>query len=456
MTKDLNALRLLDKDERLLIVASLREHMSNFEGNLVLKSLDLANKSSPINQSHRSRLLDTDPALTPTEFSHLEDADLEDLFHENALSVGTTAAAPQDIDLMYVAPVISSHENKDPHSRFASQYSAGTEEEPEFHHVGQLSPSFGVINQSDRYDLSDRLAIPDIELPEDYQEGEKWQGLASSLTDLYMDYRRGIAKGEVIPSAVMSATPPVVDSQELVDPTDVQTEPAAISSLVHATSRVSLGSTSVDPADTQVAHAAMSKTQYQLTVEEGKLWEKLTDPEGAFDHDESPTETILASLREKSCFMAQSLVRRSNPPTEVTYEESKSVLHAMGVPCIDSTGPYEAEALASSLVLNGYADYVASEDTVCWRTQILAFILSFAHQAFLHRTCWSMGHLFSATSQAKTNPSCSCQALRCGLRSVSTPRPSLTLPSSSGRISHRGFGTLAHGERYNIFASTAR
>jgi len=33
------------------------------------------------------------------------------------------------------------------------------------------------------------------------------------------------------------------------------------------------------------------------------------------------------------------------------------------VPCIESTGPYEAEALASSLVLNGCADYVASEDT---------------------------------------------------------------------------------------------
>ena len=31
---------------------------------------------------------------------------------------------------------------------------------------------------------------------------------------------------------------------------------------------------------------------------------------------------------------------------------------------IESTGPYEAEALASSLVLNGCADYVASEDTV--------------------------------------------------------------------------------------------
>ncbi|KAH9042548.1 PIN domain-like protein [Lactarius pseudohatsudake] len=326
MTKDLNALRLLDKDERLHIVTSLREHMSNFEGDLVFKPLDLASQPSPISQSSRSNLLDADPALSPGEFSHLEDADLEDLFHENCLSVNTIAVAPQDIDMI-------------PYPRFANHCSAGTEE-LDFHHIGQLPPSFGVIDQSEgRYDLGDRLFFPDIELPEAYQEGEKWQGLASSLTDLYMDYRRGMAKSPLM----------------------FRPEPTAISSLVHGTSRASLGP--VDLTDTQVAHTAMSKTQYQLIVEEGKLWEKLTDPEGASDHEESPTETILASLREKSCFMVESLLRRSSPPTEITYEESKSVLHAMGVPCIDTTGPYEAEALASSLVLNGSADYVASEDT---------------------------------------------------------------------------------------------
>lgn len=246
------------------------------------------------------------------------------------------------------------------------------------HHVGQLPLSSSVINQGEgRYDLGDRLATPDMELPQDYQEGEKWQGLASSLTDLYMDYRRGMANIEVIPSTVTSATPSVPPSQELVGPSDVQTEPAAVSPQVHGTSRVSLGS--LDHADIQVA---MSKTQHRLTMEEGKLWESLTDPEELLNHDESPTEA-LASLREKSCFMVQSLLRRSNPPTGITYKESKSVLHAMGIPCIETSGPYEAEALASSLVLNGCADYVASEDTVCGETRILAFMLSFAHRAFL-------------------------------------------------------------------------
>ena len=36
----------------------------------------------------------------------------------------------------------------------------------------------------------------------------------------------------------------------------------------------------------------------------------------------------------------------------------------MGVPCVEADGPFEAEALAASLVLRGQADYVASEDTV--------------------------------------------------------------------------------------------
>jgi len=207
---------------------------------------------------------------------------------------------------------------------------------------------------------------PEMDLPEDYQEGQKWQGLASSLTDLYIRYRRGVARLDVIPTTVISSTPTVFASQELVEPANAQVQLDALSSafpLINPPSLVSSGP--VDPADTQV-QAAMSKTQYQLTLEEGRLWEKLTDPDEAVDHDESPTAAILASLREKSSFMVQSYHRRNNPATAITYEESKNILHAMGVPCIESTGPYEAEALASALVLNGCADYVASEDTVCF------------------------------------------------------------------------------------------
>lgn len=208
------------------------------------------------------------------------------------------------------------------------------------------------------------ITTSEMDLPEDYQEGGKWPGLVSSLRDLYMHYRRGVAKLDVIPTTVISTTPSVFASQELVEPANAQVQLDVLSSafpLIHPSSLAS--SRPVDPADTQV-QAAMSKTQYQLTLEEGKLWEKLTDPDEVVDHDETSTVAILASLREKSSFMVQSYHRRNNPPTETTYEESKNILHAMGVPCIESTGPYEAEALASSLVLNGCADYVASEDTV--------------------------------------------------------------------------------------------
>ena len=227
-----------------------------------------------------------------------------------------------------------------------------------------MLPSNKVDQGEDRHDFIDRFAVPDVDLPEDYQEGEKWQGLASSLTDLYMHYRRGMAELDVMPTTISSATPSVFASQEPAVRADAQAQLDALSSavpLIHPSPHTS--SEAVDPADVQV-QAAMSKTQHQLAIEEGKFWEKLMDPEEVVDHDESTTTAILAFLREKSSFMVQSYLRRNNPPTVVTYDESKNILDAMGVPCIESTGAYEAEALASSLVLNGCADYVASEDTV--------------------------------------------------------------------------------------------
>jgi hypothetical protein len=245
-----------------------------------------------------------------------------------------------------------------------------------------------------------------------------------------MHYRRGVAKLDVMPTTVISATPTVFASQELVEPANAQVQLDILSSAfpqIHPSSLASSGP--VDPADAQV-QAAMSKTQYQLTLEEGKLWEKLTDPDEAVDCDESPMMSILTSLREKSSFMVQSYHRRNNPPTEATYDESKNILHAMGVPCIESTGPYEAEALASTLVLNGCADFVASEDTVRFDFPLFPFTRASPpsprlldptpYQPSPHRTFSSTAHLSSATSRAETKPSCSFQAQRCDPRSAST------------------------------------
>jgi hypothetical protein len=115
----------------------------------------------------------------------------------------------------------------------------------------------------------------------------------------------------------------------------------------------------LDDTETRSTEYAMSKNQYQLTLEEGKIWEELSSPNGMQNAD-----AILPMLSHKSNMMSESLRRRTDIPTSQTYQESKSILRAMGVPCVECPGEYEAEALASSLVLNGCADYVASEDTV--------------------------------------------------------------------------------------------
>lgn len=111
------------------------------------------------------------------------------------------------------------------------------------------------------------------------------------------------------------------------------------------------------PIDSQDVYA-MSKTQQQLTYEEGRLWSQLSQPQA-----EQHVAAEITTLTEKSHLMLKSYDRRNNPPTGETYEESREILRSMGVPCIVTDGPLEAEALASSLVANDHADFVVSEDT---------------------------------------------------------------------------------------------
>jgi len=158
--------------------------------------------------------------------------------------------------------------------------------------------------------------------------------IPSALASLYFQFRQSLPKLASLPATAPAATTGETISEQ---------EKAA---LQH---------------EALTVHA-MSKRQNELTTEEGELWDHLSEAR--------PSERItdgagnqLATLAEKSNVIAQSYERRTHPPTTETYEESKEILRAMGVPCIESTGPFEAEALASSLVLHGHADYVASEDT---------------------------------------------------------------------------------------------
>ncbi|KAF7316414.1 hypothetical protein MIND_00160200 [Mycena indigotica] len=103
---------------------------------------------------------------------------------------------------------------------------------------------------------------------------------------------------------------------------------------------------------------SMSKTQQQLAADEAKFWAAL-----ASDSLTGSLSDTLSTLTLRAELISESYQRRTNPPTTRTYDESKELLRAMGIPCIDSTGTYEAEALAASMVQQGLADYVASEDT---------------------------------------------------------------------------------------------
>ncbi|KAK7039524.1 flap endonuclease 1 [Favolaschia claudopus] len=117
--------------------------------------------------------------------------------------------------------------------------------------------------------------------------------------------------------------------------------------------------TEADQREARVEYS-MTKGQVQLTADEAQLWQDLA----VFSSDEPPeVDKKLAELSLRANVMSQSYERRNNPPTNQTYDESKELLRSMGVPCIDTTGTYEAEALASSIVIQGFADYVVSEDT---------------------------------------------------------------------------------------------
>lgn len=114
----------------------------------------------------------------------------------------------------------------------------------------------------------------------------------------------------------------------------------------------------------------MTKAQNQLTIDEGKVWKNIASWMSTYMNPAAspdlPISTIndIHTLVDKSYIMSMSFQRRTDAPTAQTYRESKEILQAMGIPCIDATDATEAEALASAMVHQGLADFVATEDTV--------------------------------------------------------------------------------------------
>ncbi|KAJ3491314.1 hypothetical protein NLI96_g815 [Meripilus lineatus] len=236
--------------------------------------------------------------------------------------------------------------------------------------------------------------VEEMSIPESTDESSSMreripvEELATNLAKLYDDYKQSIPKLESIPYA---PPPPTITIAKDVEPS-LTVSPDAVTaetSLLHPQTVVE---TTGDTTSSAVAREeyAMSRTQLQLTSEEGQFWSNLlhlpstsappptstatpsanAEPEPEPEPDaELQTHLTLSfthsvhSLAEKSSHMAESFSRRINVPTSDTYEESKTILRALRIPCIESKGPYEAEALAASIVLGGYADYVASEDS---------------------------------------------------------------------------------------------
>lgn len=144
-----------------------------------------------------------------------------------------------------------------------------------------------------------------------------------------------------------------------------------------------------------------SKMQHSMTLEEGKLWKAVASAAPLSDDDAA--SKAISDLADRSHLLAHSYERRSRPPTADTYKESRAMLSAMGIPCVESTGPFEAEGLAASLVLHGLGDYVATEDTVS-RNHPICFPHLFRALKHIPRMSWYTAHPWCVTSPARRSP----------------------------------------------------
>ncbi|KAF8814756.1 PIN domain-like protein [Phlegmacium glaucopus] len=113
----------------------------------------------------------------------------------------------------------------------------------------------------------------------------------------------------------------------------------------------------------------MTKAQNQLTVDEGKVWEKIDTSISMYLKPAAPLDFPISTINDihtlvdKSHSITTSFQRRTDIPTPQTYQECREILQAMGIPCIEATGAIEAEALASAMFHQGLADFVVTEDT---------------------------------------------------------------------------------------------
>lgn len=252
----------------------------------------------------------------------------------------------------------------------------------------QLTPlvtSYESLSQGQRAEVATSLQniIKDFTVDK-HRIDEVTLGREEDRSNTQPDYLWGYAKTDSAPNSLTIPTEPA-DSEP--PPTQAMADQAE-GSLVHSPTRVSsmlaalysgflagvqqmgtlLSPRTVLPRpeeqddETKVTQE-LSQAQRRLVMEEESIWKQLLEVESG-EETEGGVSFLARELEDKSAKIVTSYERRNNPPTKEVYTQSRIILQAMGVPCIDTRGGVEGEALAAAIVRNGLADYVASEDTV--------------------------------------------------------------------------------------------
>ena len=94
-------MRLLDKNERLLFMASFRSQMASLESHSVPKHHQ--DQLTSTDHSLRRHFSDEEPSLDHREYSSLDEVDLDELYYKNGPSIATDLIAPEEIDMTCVA-----------------------------------------------------------------------------------------------------------------------------------------------------------------------------------------------------------------------------------------------------------------------------------------------------------------------------------------------------------------
>jgi len=105
LTRDLDALRFLDKNKRLLIVTSVRNQMSSLGDQLAPEH----DQEQPPYPSHplQRHISDAEPNPAQRDMPWPDEVDLDELYRESGQSVGVSFVPPDDIDAVYVTFLVT-------------------------------------------------------------------------------------------------------------------------------------------------------------------------------------------------------------------------------------------------------------------------------------------------------------------------------------------------------------